>query len=99
MTNLDTKNQPFKSSEAINKTIVVLMQSNRLSPRLKLGEHALFETNELPALDCCVLTAIGNDLKIEIYNGTQTNIIGSEVARYMKKSDSIFSEVKKIKLS
>ena len=93
MKNLDTKNQPFISSEAINNTIVVLMQSNRLSPRLQLGEHVLFETNEPPALECCVLTAIGNDLKVEIFNGTQINIIGSEVARFMKRTKVNFSNI------
>ena len=93
MKKLDTKNQPFISSEAINKTIVVLMLSNRLSPRLKLGEHVLFETNEQPALDCCVLTAIGNDFKVEIYNGSQINIIGSEVARLMKRTKVNFSNI------
>ena len=93
MKNSDTKNQPFINSEVITKTIVVLMQSNRLSPRLQLGEHVLFETNEQPALDCCVLTAIGNDLKVEIYNGTQTKIIGSEVARFMKRTKVNFSNI------
>ena len=93
MTNVDRNYQAIKNQEATTRTIVVLMQNNRLSPRLQLGEHVIFETNEQPELDCCVLTAIDNDLKVEIYNGTQTNIIGSEVARLMKRTKVNFSNI------
>ena len=76
--------------------ILVLMLSNRLTPRLQLGEHVLFDTNEPPALECCVLTALGNDLKVEIYNVTQINIIGSEVARFMRRTKVNFANIIKL---
>lgn len=79
--------------------IIVMMQSNRLSPRLQEGEHVLFNRVEPPALECCVMTANGDNLSVEIYNGTQTNIIGGEVGRYMKRSGSMFSSFNVIKLS
>ena len=82
----------------MNNKFLVLMESNRLSPRLKLGEHVLIDTDELPELECCVLMLKDDNFHIEIFTGNQTNIIGSEVARYLDKSASIFSQTNKITL-
>ena len=82
----------------MNNKFLVLMESNRLSPRLKLGEHVLIDTDEPPELECCVLMLKDDNFHIEIFTGNQTNIIGSEVARYLDKSASIFSQTNKITL-
>ena len=88
-------NIPLLTNQSTNE-IVVLMQGNRLSPRLKEGEHVTFYTDVSPELETCVLTASGNNLNIEIYNGTQTNIIGGEISRYMKRTKVDFSNVIKL---
>ena len=89
-------NKKASNNNPVPGKFLVLMESNRLSPRLKSGEHVLIDKDEPPELECCVLVLKGDNFHIEIFTGHQTNIIGSEVARYMKNSGSIFSQTNKI---
>ena len=53
----------------------------------------MFSIDTAPDLECCELTAVGDNLNIEIYNGTQTNVIGSEIPKYMKRTKVDFSNI------
>lgn len=64
-----------------------------MSSRLKVGEHVMFSTHAAPDLECYVMTAEGDNFNIHIYDGTQTNIIGNEIARYMKRTKVNFSNI------